>query len=746
MFLGCGDMRNVLATVAKMTEAYPKLEIHLSDDYSVTLAGNILITHIMLSANFKPSNPVDMDYLWDLWYSSKWTDSTLNRFVCDVETLLSLQWNTVKHIVLEEEDVEEMKKIFSSWLKTASDMTITTVISTLNERYHIDIISNYVFHSNCFMFYIDRNEVMFLNRFLDSELWESPETSKLIPSQHLSIINRVQESWPREPDRGRSLYHLDLYHLDKVICDGLRINLPSLIHFKNVNPDVPAKDKEEIRFFLKTGNFEPVVGSVKCLNPTLLLERRWKVHHLSSPFVAFFPIPLDEQLKMEQDPESINSIQSPYLYCKSKLKSLVTEFRARKHRIVLNFHVKADSIKLCMQNEKLQNKFQVIHCSNLLDVVGLANLLPAVTGCLIQEDSTAVLLAESTSWDKLKQPTVAEYVELALACPLSMVPTLYGVRLANHLLGSSVCVNLHGFGASNPITLKWLRVPGYSSNVQLAVSEDLKAAISRLASLCFIQSGHCTCKSPIPCIVTGFLFPYTPLTFWYVLQSLAKNYQWIEGALEPLYEPDSIPASLRLAWRTQRAWMSGKQVLRFSSCDFYISDSILAFLKHQKNYQSSTLLLMPHEEVVRQNAVPDAEKHLHVRKIFACSHSIDHLWWDETNSSFTQVEKTSFFGDPSNPAISFLLPMDHGVDTKAHLSVYDGYNMPRFLPPFFKSFEAKVAVNPNPSSASSQQRSEGVLSGLQVVNALESNTDYQLQISIVGTTINNINGILFSFF
>jgi hypothetical protein len=28
-----------------------------------------------------------MDYLWDFWYSSKWTSSTLQRFERDVETL-----------------------------------------------------------------------------------------------------------------------------------------------------------------------------------------------------------------------------------------------------------------------------------------------------------------------------------------------------------------------------------------------------------------------------------------------------------------------------------------------------------------------------------------------------------------------------------------------------------------------------------------------------------------------------------
>ena len=56
---------------------------------------------------------------------------------------------------------------------------------------------------------------------------------------------------------------------------------------------------EEIECFVKTGNFEPMVGQTACLNPTLS-DPNWSPWgssgYLSCPFDAYFPAPIDEQL------------------------------------------------------------------------------------------------------------------------------------------------------------------------------------------------------------------------------------------------------------------------------------------------------------------------------------------------------------------------------------------------------------------------------------------------------------------
>ena len=87
MFLGSGDLRNALLTVAKLTDAYKKLNIHFSDDTDIVTARNILLVHIMLSNDFDPENSEDMDFIWDIWYSLQWTEGTRKRCIDNVDQI-----------------------------------------------------------------------------------------------------------------------------------------------------------------------------------------------------------------------------------------------------------------------------------------------------------------------------------------------------------------------------------------------------------------------------------------------------------------------------------------------------------------------------------------------------------------------------------------------------------------------------------------------------------------------------------
>ena len=173
-------------------------------------------------------------------------------------------------------------------------------------------------------------------------------------------------------------------------------------------------------------------------------------------------------------------------FCKTRLQWLVTEWRSRKHRIIFHFHI-GDCIDLCRRNESMWNKFHVIYTFDLADRhAGLANLIPAALDCLSIENPQSLLLTETTAWVKLENPTVSEFVEISLGCPLSLVPTLYGVRLVNHhRLGSPDCLKLHDFLFTKPVTLQGLRAPAYSDNVVMGISPSFKMALERLAELCF---------------------------------------------------------------------------------------------------------------------------------------------------------------------------------------------------------------------------------------------------------------------
>ena len=137
MFLGSGDLRHVLLTGSKLSDAYTKLNIHLNDDYDFITARNILIVYIMLSDDFDPSNPADIDYIWDVWYSLQWTEDTRQRFIKDVEQMISAQWTECCRIEIPDpQGMEILKNTLNSWREVAStDLNPEMTKSIVKKRY-----------------------------------------------------------------------------------------------------------------------------------------------------------------------------------------------------------------------------------------------------------------------------------------------------------------------------------------------------------------------------------------------------------------------------------------------------------------------------------------------------------------------------------------------------------------------------------------------------------------------------------
>ena len=174
-----------------------------------------------------------------------------------------------------------------------------------------------------------------------------------------------------------------------IISDRVRIMASAIRQRLRINLNVSSpelsssekgeKEVENFENFLYTGNFGPVHGQIVCVNPSFVTrmpnEPQWDVNYSCSPFDAFFPISLDEQLEMKENPAFAAIKDSPYLYCKTKLKPIITESRSNKHRVAFYFYFETNSIDLCLRHQKLQNIFQVVHCSDLGDVVGLVGCL-----------------------------------------------------------------------------------------------------------------------------------------------------------------------------------------------------------------------------------------------------------------------------------------------------------------------------------------------------------------------------------
>ena len=133
-----GDLRHVLLTGSKLSDAYQELNIHLSNDLiNIFTARNFVIACILVSEDFDPGTPADVDYLWNVWYSLQWTEDTRKRFLKDVQQLLSADWTEVSRInIPDTEGIEIIKDILNSWREISSATLIPeTAKYILEERY-----------------------------------------------------------------------------------------------------------------------------------------------------------------------------------------------------------------------------------------------------------------------------------------------------------------------------------------------------------------------------------------------------------------------------------------------------------------------------------------------------------------------------------------------------------------------------------------------------------------------------------
>ena len=122
-------------TSATLTDAYKKLNIHFNDDSESIIARNILMANIILSVSFDPSNPTDLQYLWDVWYQLQWNRATKTRFIKDVKQLLAGQWSPgLVNCIPDPKGVEQLKKICTFWLDSV-DLKANQMKNILTNRF-----------------------------------------------------------------------------------------------------------------------------------------------------------------------------------------------------------------------------------------------------------------------------------------------------------------------------------------------------------------------------------------------------------------------------------------------------------------------------------------------------------------------------------------------------------------------------------------------------------------------------------
>ena len=108
-----------------------ELDIHLSDSFNTITARNFLIAQIILSDSFHPSNPADMQYLWDLWYGCKWDEIT--RLI--YQRCQSIYGKPVYRFLYCHSTWSYLQRIFKSWLATCCNMNTSRILTIMMQRY-----------------------------------------------------------------------------------------------------------------------------------------------------------------------------------------------------------------------------------------------------------------------------------------------------------------------------------------------------------------------------------------------------------------------------------------------------------------------------------------------------------------------------------------------------------------------------------------------------------------------------------
>jgi hypothetical protein len=314
----------------------------------------------------------------------------------------------------------------------------------------------------------------------------------------------------------------------------------------------------------------------------------------------------------------------------------------------------------------------VIDCSNLADHVGLVNLLNACEKKLM-DTPEAVLYTESMLWLSLA-PSMLKYVEEALCCPLSMIPTIYGWRLATHVeFGSNKPLNW-GEQSVNAFKICWKKVLPFG-NLSLSPSPTLTRCLDQLTQKCFTSNELSQWQGAgVRCGMAC----YSPLTFNYVLDSMAQRVGGDDCLKNLKAHQLDFYSAFNLAQRTAQAWRNGQAISKVS---FDIQTNVYPLM----GTPLIRILLIPFEKLMDsytlQLVSSDFEKNL--PKLSELNiHVIDNCEIEIKKTRDCEMETIS---------VSFLLVPDHGLEKTHAVYIYDAWTG---LPISFCENISKMRVEP----------------------------------------------------
>ena len=445
----------------------------------------------------------------------------------------------------------------------------------------------------------------------------------------------------------------------------INVGLPDL------SETLSRKIREEAQRYYKTGNcrLQNVEGVVH-MNPTLLNPKtlKWEVQHVLCPFDGYLPLTAEELDTSDEENILIKS-------CQKILRPLISSYRRRLQSVKIVVSLE-NALEFCYAEST--EKFDVIDAANLSDPFGLANVLNAAYGKL-SNNLEAVIFTKSTRWTHFA-PSVIEYVEGALCCPLSMIPTIYGLRLTNHVeLGAPTLCNFRRKTA-HAVHFCWRPAP-FFRNVTLSSSPTLTAILKQLSEVCYdIFFPRMMVGGSRPGDNCGMM-AYTPFTFQYVTDSIIQRTggdRWLTGARSSL----DIECFFQLTKRTAEAWKKGKPIKKFSDQLRSQPFESAALNKLGKGTPIIRLVLMP--TVVFRKAMRGRDFDLSGPNNYTFDNF--HVGMKRAADGIETID------------LSFLLPADHGLE-KTHIAfiIESSRGIPLFVFKPLKEMRVENFTLPYPS-------------------------------------------------
>ncbi|XP_046654781.1 uncharacterized protein LOC124348606 [Daphnia pulicaria] len=664
LFLGSGDLRNTLQIAEN--ENFNHMQIHLNDLNPSVVARNIIILKIISAPDFNPEDDEDFAFLWDVWYNLEWPEVTRKRFQGILKDLLNGVFPENVSVPKTSQS-EILKKVWSTWLSVSSKTEFEAII---------------------FMKKVGLERELYI-----CKIWGLKNEGEIENAMNVDSFSTV--------------------------IDELASNLERSIGIEWLSDSARQNIREEAKRYFEKGSCR-LENDIKivCLNPTMLdhATLRWTLHYSLCPFDGYLPL-LNEEL------DTSNKRKMMIISCQKILKNHLSFYRKRLvdgQTFELFFYLE-DAIEFCYSENV--NKFDVIDCSDIADYVGLVNLILACSGKLSDHPS-AMLFTETLNWFPLGKGSVKLYVEKALCCPLSMIPTIYGLRLKSRIeLGLPEFVDLRR-PMSPPVYLCWLKARPFH-NVAMSSSSALNGFLDQLANVCFVSKFPFRITGCPPEFLSGCgMVLYTPQTFSYVVNSMIQRLggdHWLKKDVRP----EEMHPNFELARRTLDAWKDGQKILKLSakiptssSNKFLLRASVRAAVS---GVPIPRLILLPKAKQGNCSDFSGPDVHF-----------IDNFQLELENSS------TGF----QDVSISFLLIPHHGLEKTHRAIIVDIPNGSEFV--VFESFESVQIEDWNfpypfmPSKTELELHSPEELS-MKVDSCVETEDQFRLKINI--TSSKNVSGL-----